>query len=183
MLLLFFALGGAFVLLLIVCLEKMALRRLLINRDPNFAAPGTIYRGRFARFVSGADRLFPDAPSRSYIMMQAYKPTLLPHEDTKFFIRSVGKRGGQHSYIAELRFSVEDRHHAVDALPMLEKIGGPVETTEKSYGLLVLKTRKLSSIDALVDVAQEFSVRVLNCGENDPLTIQWHIAGYNTSTT
>lgn len=64
---------------------------------------------------------------------------------------------------------------------MLERLGGPVEREDKSYGLLVLKTPKLDSASGLMDVAEAFSKRVLGCGRNDPLTIAWHIAGYHGS--
>jgi hypothetical protein len=151
----------------------------LNNWKADYSAPGLIPLGSFARFLTGVDKLFPNSPAQSYISLYAYNSNPYKPEETKFFIRSAGKRDGQHNYRGELRLSEKDRHHVIDALPMLERIGSPIERIDKSYGLLVLKTAKLDNTSDLIDVAGEFSRRVLNCSETDPLTISWHIAGYH----
>ena len=125
-----------------------------MNWNPDFTAPGEIRHGSFTRFVDGFHELFPSAPARSYVMLSAYSPNMYNTEETKFFIRSCGKRDGHHSFMGELRLSTTDRHHVVNALPMLERIGSPIEREDKSYGLLVLKTSKLDSADDLIELAR-----------------------------
>jgi len=181
MLLLFFALGAASTLLFLYVLGIYQKRRFLINQNPNFAAPGRIVLGNFNRFIDGFHEVFPNSPAQSYIMLHAYKTNLHKIEETRFFIRSSGKRNGKHSFKGELRLSPKDRHHVMDALPMLERIGAPLTREDKSYGMLVLKTSKLDDASDLLDVAREFSQRVLGCSETDPLTIGWHIARYHST--
>lgn len=176
---LFFALGSAAVISLLFAVGHYQRLRFLKNWNADYSAPGLIPLGNYARFLDGVDRLFPNAPAQSYISLYAYNPNPNMPEETKFFIRSAGKRDGQHSFRGELRLSEKDRHHVIDALPMLERIGSPIERVDKSYGLLVLKTSKLENASDLIDVASEFSKRVLKCMEKDPLTISWHIAGYH----
>ena len=70
----------------------------------------------------------------------------------------------------------------MDAVPLMEQIGGPIERIDKSYGLVVLKTSKLDRVDDLVEVAEAFSKRVLACeSEDDPIHLQWHIARHYAS--
>ncbi len=179
MLFLFFVLGAAAVVLFLFVHHYLRWWLFLNNRNADFSVPDFIPRGNFLRFKEGIEELFPEAPARSYISISAYNPSPFESEDTKFFIRSAGKRDGKHSFVGELRLSEKDRDHLINALPMLERIGAPLERTDKNYGLVVLKTSKLESVSELVEVASEFSKRVLKCDENDPLTINWHIAGSN----
>lgn len=176
---LFFVLGAAGVICLLKALHHFKKWRFLYNLNADYSAPGLIPCGNFERFTFGVEQLFAAAPAQSYISIYAYNPAFFHVEETKFFIRSAGKRDGQHSFRGELRLSEKDRHHIVDALPMLERIGAPIERQDKSYGLVVLKTSKLETASDLIEIAREFSKRVLNCGEDDPLTISWHVAGFN----
>ena len=182
MYLLFFALGGAAVLAFLYCAHRLELRRLFHNPYADFSVPGSIPKGTFERLREGLEQMFPAAPAQSYIALSAFNPNPYDVEETKFFIRSAGKRGGVHRFRGELRLSTHDRHHIMDALPFLEQIGGPVERIDKSYGLVVLKTAKLDRVDGLVDVAEAFSKRVLACeSDDDPIYLQWHIAGHYAS--
>lgn len=177
----FFALGAASVITLFFAWIGYKRRLFLTNSSPDYSAPGMIPRGNFVRFVDGFNSLFPNAPAHSYISLYAYSPSIYVVQETKFFIRSVGKRDGKHRFQGELRLSEKERHHVMNAIPMLERIGAPLEREDKSYGLLVLKTAKMESATALIDVANEFAKRVLECSDTDPLTISWHFAGYNSS--
>jgi len=178
---LFFLLGAAAVVCLLLALRNFRRWKFLNNLNADYSAPGLIPFGNFKRFTFSVEQMFPASPAQSYISIYAFNRDFFRVEETKFFIRSAGKRDGQHSFRGELRLSEKDRHHIVDALPMLERIGAPIERQDKSYGLVVLKTSKLETASDLIEVAREFSKRVLNCGEDDPLTISWHIAGFNSA--
>ncbi len=177
----FFLLGALTLAAVVFTIEFYKHKKFLNNRNPNYAAPGIIPNGSFERFVASTELLFPNAPAQSYISIYAYTPNLHLTEETKFFIRSAGKRDGIHSFRGELRLAAKDRHHIMDALPMLEQIGGPLEREDKSHGALIIKTAKLEDIDGLIEIAQEFSTRVLKRHEASPITINWHFAGYHST--
>lgn len=181
MFLIFFLLGAATVIALLAIHHHYVRWRLMKNPRADFSKPGVIPLGTFDRFLEGLDTLFPGAPARSYISLSAGRVAYYDVAGTRFFIRSAGKRDGKHSFLGELRLDTDDRDHAIDAIPMLERIGGPLERIDKSHGQLVLKTAKLEDVGDLIDVARAFSDRVLSASQDKPIMISWHIAGYHGS--
>lgn len=159
---------------LIVLNIHLRSERFLSNPNPDWSCSGMIPRGNAARLDECLQNIFPIAPARSYIQIHRYAPERNSVAMTSFFIRSAGKRNGVHSFKGELRLSVEERHHAIDAIPMLERLG-PVGRTDKSHGQLILETAKLAEIDELLAVEKEFRFRVLQVSDEGPFTVHWHI--------
>lgn len=181
MLLTFFLLGAASVVLLLVLYRHYVHWRILKNPKADFAKPGVIPLGTFERFLEGLDALFPDAPARSNISISPGRRNFFDVPETQFIIRPAGKRDGRHSFQGELRLGTQGRYHAVDAIPMLKRIGDPLERIDKSPGQLVLKMAKLDDVSGLIDVAGAFANRDLLVSEGAPVQISWHIAGYHGS--
>ena len=171
--------GGVTAFLLLFGEAYLRRMRFLKNSNPDWSKPGKIALGDFYRFQTAVRQVFPTSPARSYVSIFSYNDHPYQVEQTVFFVRSAGKRKGKHSFVGELRLSSSDRDHAMDAIPYLEQTVGPLEREDKSYGLLVLKTAKQDGLDQLLDVAWEFSERVLGGRSGRPLSISWHISGRN----
>ena len=181
-----FLVGAIACLIVLLALDTYKRNQFLKNASPDWSKSGVVYLGDFARFQSAFRNVFPSCPARSYVSISRHTHGAgVRHgrrSGTEFYIRSAGKRKGVHSFIGELRLDPADREHAINAMPFLEKIGGPIERIEKSHGMMILKTSKLSSADKLIEVASEFSNRVLNHASGTPIIIHWHVAGSGGKT-
>jgi hypothetical protein len=175
-----FIIGGLTVCGGLFAIHYVNRQRFLNQPNANWSQPGLIPLGTLDRFNEGLGELFPTSPARSYICLYRFNPKWDHVEETKFFIRSAGKKAGVHTFQGELRLSSADRDHAINAIPMLESIGTPLEREDKSYGLLALKTVKTEDIDVLAGIAQEFAARVLGASDDLKFSISWHIAGANS---
>lgn len=153
----------------------------LRNKTPDWSAPGWIPKGDFNRFEEALQNVFPTATARSYVFLDAYRPVNLfrmNDSETKFFIRSAGKRKGQHRFMVELRLSVNERDKANRAILLLKRLGLEVKRTDKSHGQIIFKTEAIEEYEPLLIAAKEFHANILNCTDKSPVSIHWHIANY-----
>ncbi len=150
--------------------------RFLTNPNADWSKSGSIPMGNSKRLGDCLQRVFASGPARSYVKISGSYRRLNDEPMTSFFIRSAGKRDGVHSYRGELRLSVEERHHATNAIPMLEQIGeGTIKRTDKSHGQLILESSRCDELKPLLAVADEFRLHVLGAPEEGPFCVSWHI--------
>lgn len=150
----------------------------LLNFRPDWTKPGQLHLGDMDRLRSSLAGLFPQSPAFSFVRIyhQSFKSGYYP--ETQFYIRSASKYLGKHTYKVELRFSPSEHHHIEDALPLLERVAGPISRKENSHGIVTLETSDLSSYEPLLEIAHEFVNNVLNADMRYPFGMAWHIAGY-----
>ncbi|MDQ2091255.1 hypothetical protein NO357_15250 [Marimonas arenosa] len=158
----------------------MRSNRLLQNPSPNYGLPGRIYQARLERFDEVLEAVFPEAPARSYILIerpQTATTIMRPDvSDVGFYLRSVGKRAGHHRFRVEIRLD-ETRREAIARAAAIAARFGEVEVIEKSYGGVWFHNAPFGSLDGVRAAAQDFCRDIMAVGESDPITIGWHIAG------
>ena len=152
----------------------------MVNPNPHFEAPGAIWRGTLMRFTEASNSLFPDAPARSYVSVgPAVDPRDPATHDTCFYIRSIGKRDGAHRFAAEVRLNGDWRSVAQRAERLMAQIDPGYARLEKSHGQIIFTTGDAGELARLVGAAHVFVTETLDLGEDVPLHVSWHWAGYN----
>lgn len=177
--------GVVLTVAILIAALAFVVRRYYANPSPDWSRPGAIWRGSMDRAREAMAHLFPEAPARSYLSIARSQDPALSyirlvfaddpgHSDTKFFIRSVGKRDGQHRFQIELRLDASERDCLDRAVGMLRLVGPKVERTDKSYGAIILQSAVVEDWRPLLRVAQRFADDILG---GTGVHLSWHLAG------
>lgn len=92
----YFVFGVLFNVFVLLAFFLGGKRLAMVNPWAKFTKPGEIQIGSFAWFEEGGEQMFKDAPARSYIQLYALRDWR-NSPDSRFFIRSAGKKDGVHS--------------------------------------------------------------------------------------
>lgn len=176
--------GVALTILILLQVGLVQFRRMFDNSSPDWSRPGAIWDGTLERAREVMAGVFPGAPARSYMSIEPradpagyhfnllFRPSRL--SDTKFIIRSVGKRAGRHRFRVELRLDARDRKYLEPAMALVRRVGPDVTRTEKRHGAIILESAVVEDWPSLMAVGEGFARDILG---RERVGLCWHVAG------